>query len=89
MTRLTYRVEHDASPRESFGEYRYRIYRGDRLVANYWHDFRGDEHGIGFISGKSESWPVGRMVDFLEGGGPGKPTVLSKLAIAYMEERLT
>jgi hypothetical protein len=84
---MTYRVERDDAPRESFGEYKYRIYQGDTLIAHYWHDYRGDEHGIDFVNGKSETWPVGRMVEFLEGGGP-KPTALSMRAEAYIRERL-
>ena len=84
---MTYRVERDDAPRESFGEYKYRIYRDGILVANYWHDYRGDEHGIDFVNGKSETWPVGRMIEFLEGGDP-KATVLSARAEAYIQERL-
>lgn len=84
---MTFRVERDNAPRESFGEYRYRIYRGDTLIARYWHDYRGDEHGIDFLNGKFDMWPVGRMIDFLEGGGP-QPMVLSKRAEAFIEERL-
>jgi hypothetical protein len=84
---MTYRVERDDALRESFGEYKYRIYRDGILVAHYWHDYRGDEHGIDFVGGRSEAWPVGRMVEFLEGGGP-KPTTLSKRAEAYIQERL-
>ncbi len=84
---MTYRVERVDAPRKSFGEYKYRIYRDGILVAHYWHDYRGDEHGIDFVSGRSETWPVGRMVEFVEGGGP-KPTTLSRRAEAYIEERL-
>ena len=84
---MIYRVERDDSPRESFGDFKYRIYRDGDLIAHYWHDYRCDEHGIDFVSGHSETWPVGRMVEFLEGGGP-KPTTLSKRAEAYLHERL-
>jgi len=84
---MAFRVEHEDSPRESFGNYRYCIYKGDRLVARYWHDFRGDEHGIDFVSGESESWPVGRMIEFLEGGGP-QPLRLSARAITYLDSKL-
>ena len=85
---MTYRVEQDNSPRESFGDYRYRIYRDEKLVAEYWHDYRGDEHGIEFVDGRSESWPVGRMVDFLKGGGPD-PTTLSPQAEAYIQKHVS
>jgi hypothetical protein len=84
---MTYRIEQDESKRESFDEYRYRIYRGDTLIAHYWHDYRGDDHGIDFVNGLSEGWPVGRMVDFIEGGGP-KPLVLSKHAVIYIQNKL-
>lgn len=84
---MTYRVERDNSPRESFGDYKYRIYRDGDLIAHYWHDYRGDEHGIDFVDGRSETWPVGRMIEFLEGGG-SRPTALSRRAEAYLQERL-
>ena len=88
---MPYRVERDGSGREPFGEYRYRIYDGDMLIANYWHDFRGDEHGIDFavpVSGSPKDlWPVGRMIDFLEGGGP-EPHALSERALAYIKAKL-
>lgn len=78
-----YRVEQADTKRESLGEYRYRICQNDRLIAHYWHDYRGDEHGIEFVNGPTESCPVGRTTDFLEGGGP-KPLQLSERAIAYL-----
>lgn len=84
----TYRVERDEAPRESFGAYRYRIYRDSALIAHYWHDYRGDDHGIDFVSGHKKEWPVGRMVDFLEGGGP-EPLTLSQRAKAYLQAWLT
>ncbi len=84
---MTFRIEQDSTERESFGNYDYRIYRGDKLIARYWHDYRGDEHGIDFVSGESEGWPVGRMIDFIEGGGP-QPLVLSQAAVAYLRNKL-
>ncbi|MBB6583782.1 hypothetical protein HXP36_18795 [Ralstonia solanacearum] len=50
-------------------------------------DYRGDEHGIEFLDGTRESWRVGRMVDFIEGGGP-TPLVLSAGALAYLAAKL-
>ena len=44
--------------RESFGEYRYRIYADDRLLAHSWHDYPGDEHGIEFVNGTRS---IGRL----------------------------
>jgi hypothetical protein len=86
---VSYRIEQDDSTkRPSFGAYTYRIYEGHRLVARYWHDHRGDEHGIEFLDGRSEDWPVGRMVDFIEGGGP-EPLRLSERAVVYLKERQT
>ena len=84
---VRFRIEQDDSTkRRSSGEYAYRIYDGDRLVARYWHDHRGDEHGIEFIDGHSETWPVGRMIEFIEGGGP-EPLRLSERAQAYLKAR--
>lgn len=83
-TAVTYRIEPDVR-RDAFGSYRYRIYQNERLIAHYWHDFRGDEHGIEFVDGRRENWPVGRMTDFIEGGGP-QPRALSARAIAYLEQ---
>jgi hypothetical protein len=81
------RIEQEKTQRPLPGEYRYRIYNGEQLVARYWHDHRGDEHGIEFINGKKEGWPIGRMVDFLEGGGP-QPLVLSNRAVSYIRGQL-
>jgi hypothetical protein len=64
-------------------EYRYRIYEDGRLIADYWHDHRGDDHGIEFVDGKKEHWPVGRMTEFLEGGGK-LPLSLSTAAVDYL-----
>jgi len=83
---MSFSIEHDQSSRESFSDYRYRVYEGNRLIAYYWHDYRGDEHGIEFADGTKESWPVGRMIDFIEGGGP-KPLALSARAVAYLAAR--
>lgn len=57
---LSYRIEHDdPSKRETFGPYTYSIYQDDRLIARYWHDFLGDEHGIEFMNGARDDWPGG------------------------------
>jgi hypothetical protein len=68
--------------------YWYRIYEGERLIARYWHDHRGDEHGIEFVNGKKEDWPVGRMIEFLEGGGP-QPLALSNRAVSYLKGKIS
>ncbi|MBJ7575470.1 hypothetical protein [Luteimonas sp. MC1828] len=81
---MGYTIVQDDSKRESFAEYKYRIYRDGKLIANYWHDYRGDEHGIDFVNGSKDSWPVGRMIDFIDGGGP-QPLVLSQRAMAYLD----
>lgn len=81
---MPYTIDQLDSPRESFGPYRYQIFRDGELVATYWHDFRGDEHGIDFVNGASEPWPVGRMIEFLVGGG-GQPFRLSPRAIEYLD----
>jgi hypothetical protein len=84
---MTYRIEHSKSKRDSFGNYRYNIYKDDHLVAIYWHDFRGDEHGIEFLQGPKEDSPVGRMTDFIEGGGP-QPLTLSTRAVSYLNRMI-
>ena len=84
---MVFKIEQDRTKRESFGNYTYRIYQDNKLIACYWHDYRGDEHGIDFVSGESEGWPVGRIIDFIKGGGP-QPLVLSEAAVAYLREKL-
>ena len=85
--RREFRVQHDDLPRAGFDNYRYRIYQGQRVVARYWHDYRGDEHGIEFMDGRKDSWPVGRMIEFLEGGGP-QALRLSQRAIEYLSAKV-
>ena len=84
---MTYSIELANPKRKPFDEYRYEIHNGDRLVARYWHDFRADDHGIEFVDGPNESWPVGQMTDFLKGGG-SQPLRLSDAAIAYLNQRI-
>jgi len=69
---MNYRVEQQDSPRDAFGNYKYRIYQNNVLVAHYRHDYRGDEHGIDFINGQSETWPVGRMIDSSKAAAPSQ-----------------
>jgi len=73
---------------QPFHVYRYLIFAGDRLVARYWHDHRGDEHGIEFVDGRRDDWPVGRMTDFLTGGGP-VPLGLSEAAVNYLRTKVS
>ncbi|MBO9829839.1 hypothetical protein J7373_16420 [Xanthomonas sp. A2111] len=82
---MRYRIEQEPK-RDAFGNYRYRIYDGIQLVARYWHDYRGDDHGIEFANGKNLPCP-GRMTDFIKGGGP-EPMVLSEQAAAYTDQQL-
>lgn|GEM_PF-1214107 len=84
---MTLSIKHSDAPRGAFAEYKYEIFDGTRLVAYYFHDYRGDEHWIEFVGGSSEDWPVGRMIDFIEGGGPS-PLRLSPVAVAYLEQKL-
>ena len=66
----------------------YLIYEDGHLIARYWHDHRGDEHGIDFLNGYSDDWPVGRSSDFVRGGGP-QPLVLSERAVAYLKQKIS
>jgi hypothetical protein len=86
MLQPSFTVQYATPNRDSNGNYNYRIFKNGRLVAMYWHDFRGDEHGIDFLGGPSEEWPVGRMIEFLLGGGP-QPLTLSEKAIKYLESK--
>ncbi len=84
---MRFGIEQTDSTREAFDIYRYRIFADDRLIAHYWHDYRGDEHGIDFVNGKSEICPVGRVIEFIEGGGP-QALALSKRAVDYLVQNL-
>jgi len=80
-------IRHTAHSRKPSAPYEYEILDGLQVVARYWHDFRGDEHGIEFFDGRSEGRPVGRMVDFVSGGGP-EPLGLSDAAVAFLIQKL-
>ncbi len=82
---MTYIVQHAQPERDSSGNYLYKIFRNDKLIANYWHDFRGDDHGLEFTNGIKKNSPLGSMINFLSGGGP-KPLSLSAGAIAFLDE---
>jgi hypothetical protein len=83
---MSFTIEHSKTKRNPSDDYTYLIYEDGHLIARYWHDCRGDEHGIDFLDGMQESWPVGRMTDFVEGGGP-KPLLLSARAVTYLKAR--
>jgi hypothetical protein len=83
---MGYTIEHDDARREPFAEYRYRIYKDGQLIGNYWHDYRGDDHGIEFLNGRSELSLPCPMIEFLLGGGP-EPLTLSARAVAYIKEK--
>lgn len=81
---VSYRIEQDDSTkRRSFGEYTYRIYDGDRLIAKYWHDHRGDEHGIEFTDGRTEDWPA-EVAEFLESVADAKPASAARWLQEYL-----
>lgn len=82
--RLNFSIEQIREKREPFGLYRYKIIAGDRNVAIFWHDYRGDEMGIKINSSQAEKEvPFGKSSDFLTGGGP-QPLGLSTEAIKYL-----
>ncbi|MDG2537774.1 hypothetical protein P5Y53_08890 [Dyella jiangningensis] len=83
---MAYKIEPDNANRDSFGNYQFRVFKDGRLVAHFWHDYRGDEHGIDFANGVSEGWPVGRLIEFVEGGGR-QPLVFTARGIAYMDQK--
>jgi hypothetical protein len=84
---MGFTIQADNDRREDFAEYRYRIFLDGNLVANYWCDFRGDDHGIKFLDGASVSWPVGSVTAFIQGGG-SEPLRLTDDAIAFLAERV-
>jgi len=79
-------IEPEGGKREDFEAYRYRILRDGEPVAKYWIDFRGDDHGIEFIDGSSFGWPVGSVLEFVQGGG-SSPIRLTPEAVAFLEEK--
>ena len=83
---MDYKIERVTIKRESLGNYHYKIYEGSKLIATYWHDFRGDGCGIKFQNGLKESNPLGGLSNFLTGGGP-EPLELTSRAIEYLKER--
>ena len=83
---MSFTIEYSKDKREAFDNCSYLIYEDGRLIARYWHDFRGDEHGIDFLNGYTDDWPVGRRSDFVQGGGP-EPLILSERAVAYLKQK--
>ena len=76
-------IRHKPGIRTSFGNYEYDILDDGAVIATYWHDYRGDEHGLLFTDGKRDDSFPGRTIEFVEGGGP-EPIRLSRLAIDYI-----
>jgi hypothetical protein len=84
--KTTYTIEPIDEERESFGPYRYRIFRDDQEIALYRHDYRGDTVDIRFLkTGRRTDPPFGRCTDFLTGGGP-EPLGLTERAKWYLDE---
>ena len=85
---MAFRIEqYDSDGRESFGPYTYRIYDGDRLIARFWHDYRGDDHGIDLLVGTKLDWPFGRFFEFVSGGGP-EPLCVTERGVSYLQSCL-
>lgn len=82
MFRIEQKEERSA---QSFGNYEYEVFENENLIAIYWHDYRGNEHGINFIKGKKISSIPSTMPDFLLGGGP-QPHELSEFAINFINK---
>lgn len=79
-----YIIKQKGSDSEDFGNYKYEIYLGSKLVANYWHDYRGDDHGLYILKIQKDYSPSCRMTEFISGGGPA-PLVLTDWAIQYLD----
>ena len=80
---MNYKVEHAEPSRDSSGNYWYKIYKDEQLIAKYWHDFRGDEHSLEFLDGTEKYCPLERMTGFIKGGG-SEPLTLSNCAIELL-----
>lgn len=85
---MSFTIEYSKEPRRKFDSTTYHIFEDGRLIARYWHDFRGEEHGIDVLNGYRDDWPVGRMSDFVQGGGP-EPLVLSGRAVEYLKQKIS
>jgi hypothetical protein len=81
-----YTIRHATSKRESFGNYEYEILKDNEIIAHFWHDYRGDEHGIKFMDGTTDNCPSDNITDFIKGGGP-EPFSLTPTAIEWLEKR--
>lgn len=79
-------IRYAGAVRDPFGAYEYDILDGAVVIACYWHDYRGEDHGIRFADGSDEVLP-GRRSDFVQGGGP-KTLTLSAVAVKWLDERL-
>jgi hypothetical protein len=87
MSLPRFSVRHRDTTRHSSENYEYDILDGQQVVATYWHDFRGDEHGTEFSDGSTEVGPAGRVGDFISDGGPN-PLALSDAALEYLSAKL-
>lgn len=85
---MSFTIEHSKERPGKFDNTTYHIFEDGRLIARYWHDFRGEEHGIDFLNGYRDDWPVGQRSDFVQGGGP-EPLVLSERAVAYLKQQIS
>jgi hypothetical protein len=85
---MSFTIEYSKERPRGFDNVTYLIYEDGHLIARYWHDFRGEEHGIDFLNGYTDDWPVGQRSDFVQGGGP-EPLVLSERAVAYLKDKIS
>ncbi len=76
-----YCVRHWSGVRESFGNYRYEITQNGEVVAEYFHDYRGDEKWLE-VRGSTHDCD-----NILTGGGP-QPLGLSQEAEALLDRFL-
>lgn len=85
---MNYHIRHRESSREAFANYEYAIFKGQVLIAIYWHDYRGDESGIEFVNGITMSNPLGGLLNFVSGGGRQHPLMLKPQAIELIDKVL-
>ena len=85
---MVFRIEQDdRDGNEGLGPSIYCIYSGNQLIARFWHDCRGDDHGIDLLTGTKRDWPFRELSGFIAGGGP-EPLEITVRGVSYLQSCL-
>jgi hypothetical protein len=84
---MIYQIKQLKLSGEPFADYQYQILLEGNVVANYWHDFRGDEHWMILANETEVHSPDGKMIEYIKGGG-SEPLTLSEKAVNFLNIRL-